>query len=72
LVNRDTKQAKAFVVENADKECLLPRIGCNVKEKSITIKSAALLLPIASKVWTGKKEMLNLQALPQKKSYLRY
>ncbi|MFT4968148.1 MAG: transposase-like protein [Candidatus Deianiraeaceae bacterium] len=37
LVNRDTKQAKAFVVENADKECLLPKIGCNVKEKSTTL-----------------------------------
>jgi transposase-like protein len=37
LVNRDTKQAKAFVVENADKECLLPKIGCNVKEKSVIV-----------------------------------
>ena len=27
LVNRETKQAKAFMVENADKECLLPKIG---------------------------------------------
>ena len=37
LVNRDTKQAKAFVVDNADKECLLPKIGCNVKEKSLIV-----------------------------------
>jgi transposase-like protein len=37
LVNRDTKQAKAFVVENADKECLLPKIGCNVEEKSVIV-----------------------------------
>ena len=36
-VNRETKQAKAFVVENADKECLLPKIGCNVKEKSVIV-----------------------------------
>ncbi len=31
LVERETKQAKSFVVENADKENLLPKIGCNVK-----------------------------------------
>jgi len=37
LVNRETKQSKAFVVENADKECLLPKIGGNVKEKSVVI-----------------------------------
>jgi transposase-like protein len=37
MVERETKQAKAFVVENADKENLLPKIGCNVKEKSVVI-----------------------------------
>lgn len=37
LVNRETKQAKAFVVDNPNKENLLPKIGCNVKEKSVVI-----------------------------------
>jgi len=37
LVNRDTKQAKAFKIDNADKECLLPKIGCNVKERSTIV-----------------------------------
>ena len=37
LVNRETKQAKAFKIDNADKESLLPKIGCNVKEKSVVI-----------------------------------
>lgn len=37
LVNRETKQAKAFKIDNADKECLLPKIGCNVKEKSTIV-----------------------------------
>ena len=31
LVNRETKQVKSFNVSNADKENLLPKIGCNVK-----------------------------------------
>lgn len=31
LVNRDTKQTKSFVVLNADKECLLPKISAHVK-----------------------------------------
>lgn len=31
LVERESKKAKSFVVESADKENLLPKIGCNVK-----------------------------------------
>ena len=37
LVNRDTKQAKAYKIDNADKECLLPKIGVNVKENSTIV-----------------------------------
>jgi len=37
LVNRETKQAKAFVVESPNKEELLPKIGGNVKEKSVIV-----------------------------------
>jgi transposase-like protein len=37
LVNRETKQVKSFNVSNADKENLLPKIGGNVKEKSIIV-----------------------------------
>jgi transposase-like protein len=37
LVNRDTKQTKAFVVESPNKENLLPKIGGNVKEKSVIV-----------------------------------
>jgi transposase-like protein len=37
LVNRETKQVKAFKIDNANKECLLPKIGCNVKEKSTIV-----------------------------------
>ena len=35
MVERETKQVKAVAVESADKECLLPKIGCNVKEKAM-------------------------------------
>lgn len=37
LVNRETKQAKAFVVESPNKEELLPKIGGNIKAKSVVI-----------------------------------
>ena len=37
MVERETKQVKAVSVENADKESLLPKIGCNVKEKATII-----------------------------------
>jgi transposase-like protein len=37
LVNRETKQVKSFNVDNADKECLLPKIGCSVKAGSNVI-----------------------------------
>lgn len=37
MVERETKQVKAVSVESADKENLLPKIGCNVKEKSMII-----------------------------------
>jgi transposase-like protein len=37
LVERESKKAKSFVVESADKENLLPKIGCNVKAGSNVI-----------------------------------
>ena len=37
MVERETKQVKAVAVESADKECLFPKIGCNVKEKSVIV-----------------------------------
>lgn len=37
LVNRDTKQVKAVSIPNADKENLLPKIGCNVAMGSTVI-----------------------------------
>jgi transposase-like protein len=37
LVNRETKQVKSFNVESADKECLLPKIGCNIKMGSTIV-----------------------------------
>ncbi len=37
LVNRDTKQVKAVAIPNADKENLLPKIGCNVAMGSTVI-----------------------------------
>ena len=40
MFERETKQMKAVAVDNADKECLLPKIGCNVKEKAMIITDA--------------------------------
>lgn len=37
LVNRDTKQVRAISIPNADKENLLPKIGCNVKMGSTIV-----------------------------------
>ena len=48
LVNRETKQAKAFVVENADKEELLPKISCNVKESLLLLRIATTHITICA------------------------
>ncbi len=37
LVDRDTKQVKAMQIDNPSKECLLPKIGCNVKTSSTIV-----------------------------------
>lgn len=56
LVNRETKQVKSFNVENADKENLLPKIGCNVE-------LGQMLLPTATTHTTTLKITTNTMLL---------